>query len=59
MKGGLAAAMVAAAAFRRAGVEPRGKLVVGALVDEEDRMLGVAAPGHHRGGARAGRRHHL
>jgi succinyl-diaminopimelate desuccinylase len=41
MKSGLAAAMVAAAAFRRAGVEPRGKLVVGALVDEEDRMLGV------------------
>jgi succinyl-diaminopimelate desuccinylase len=41
MKGGLAAAMVAAAAFRRAGVEPPGKLVVGALVDEEDRMLGV------------------
>lgn len=43
MKGGLAAAMVAAAAFRRAGVEPGGKLVVGALVDEEDRMIGV----HH------------
>jgi succinyl-diaminopimelate desuccinylase len=41
MKGGLAAAMVAAAAFRRAGVIPRGKLVVGALVDEEDHMLGV------------------
>ncbi len=41
MKGGLAAAMVAAAAFRRAGVEPAGKLVVGALVDEEDRMIGV------------------
>ena len=40
-KGGLAAAMVAAAAFRRAGVEPPGKLVVGALVDEEDRMLGA------------------
>src|SRR4029453_7329199 len=30
MKGGLAAAMVAAAAFRRAGVEPRGQLVGGA-----------------------------
>lgn len=43
MKGGLAAAMVAAAAFKRAAVEPKGKLVVGALVDEEDRMLGV----HH------------
>ncbi len=41
MKGGLAAAMVAAAAFRRAGVAPRGKLVVGALVDEEDGMRGV------------------
>jgi succinyl-diaminopimelate desuccinylase len=41
MKGGLAAAMVAAAAIRRASVEPRGKLVVGALVDEEDRMIGV------------------
>ena len=41
MKSGLAAAMVAAAAFRRAGVEPGGKLVVGALVDEEDAMLGV------------------
>jgi succinyl-diaminopimelate desuccinylase len=41
MKGGLAAAMVAAAAFRRAGVVPKGKLVVGALVDEEGGMLGV------------------
>ena len=41
MKSGLAAAMVATAAFRRAGVSPRGKLVVGALVDEEDAMLGV------------------
>ena len=41
MKGGLAAAMVAATAFRRAGVMPRGRLVVGALVDEEDGMLGV------------------
>jgi succinyl-diaminopimelate desuccinylase len=41
MKSGLAAAMVAAAAFRRAGVMPRGKLVVGALVDEEDGMLGA------------------
>jgi succinyl-diaminopimelate desuccinylase len=33
--------MVAGAAFVRAGVAPRGKLVVGALVDEEDAMLGV------------------
>jgi succinyl-diaminopimelate desuccinylase len=41
MKGGLAAAMVAAAAFRRAGITPRGRLVVGALVDEEDGMRGV------------------
>ena len=41
MKSGLAAAMVAAAAFLRAGVTPRGKLVVGALVDEEDGMIGV------------------
>ena len=41
MKSGLAAAMVAAAAFRRAGVALRGKLVVGALVDEEDAMIGV------------------
>ena len=41
MKSGLAAAMVAAAAFLRAGVTPRGKLVLGALVDEEDAMLGV------------------
>ena len=36
MKSGLAAAMVAPAAFKRAGVTPQGKLVVGALVDEED-----------------------
>ncbi|HET8575914.1 MAG TPA: M20 family metallopeptidase [Methylomirabilota bacterium] len=41
MKSGLAAAMIAAAAFKRSGVAPGGKLVVGALVDEEDRMLGV------------------
>src|SRR5258708_37786496 len=41
MKSGLAAAMVAAAAFKRAGVALRGKLVVGALVDEEDGMIGV------------------
>jgi len=41
MKGGLAAAMIAGAAFRRAGVTPPGKLVIGALVDEEDAMLGV------------------
>jgi succinyl-diaminopimelate desuccinylase len=41
MKSGLAAAMVAAAAFKRAGVALRGKLIVGALVDEEDGMIGV------------------
>ncbi|PYN18484.1 MAG: peptidase M20, partial [Candidatus Rokuibacteriota bacterium] len=41
MKSGLAAAMAAAAAFKRAGVTPRGKLVVGALADEENGMLGV------------------
>ena len=41
MKSGLAAAMVAAAAIKRAGVSLRGKLVVGALVDEEDGMIGV------------------
>ncbi len=41
MKSGLAATMVAAAAFQRAGVALRGKLVVGALVDEEDGMIGV------------------
>lgn len=41
MKSGLAAAMMALAAFKRAQVTPQGKLVVGALVDEEDAMLGV------------------
>jgi succinyl-diaminopimelate desuccinylase len=41
MKSGLAAAMVTLAAFKRAGVAPAGKLVVGALVDEEDGMIGV------------------
>jgi len=41
MKSGLAAAMVTLAAFKRAGVTPAGKLVVGALVDEEDGMIGV------------------
>ncbi|MBI4241558.1 MAG: M20/M25/M40 family metallo-hydrolase, partial [Candidatus Rokubacteria bacterium] len=41
MKGGLAAAMVGLAAFKRAGIRPRGKLVVGALVDEEGAMSGV------------------
>jgi succinyl-diaminopimelate desuccinylase len=41
MKAGLAAAMVAAAAVRRAGVALRGRLVVGALVDEEGDMIGA------------------
>jgi succinyl-diaminopimelate desuccinylase len=41
MKGGLAAAMVAAAAFPRAGLAPRGRLVLGALVDEEGGMIGA------------------
>ena len=41
MKSGLAAAMIALAAFKRASVTPKGKLVVGALVDEEDAMIGV------------------
>jgi succinyl-diaminopimelate desuccinylase len=41
MKGGLAAAMIAAAALKRSGLSPRGALVVGALVDEEGDMLGA------------------
>jgi succinyl-diaminopimelate desuccinylase len=41
MKAGLAAAMVAAAAFKRSGTRLGGRLVVGALVDEEGDMLGV------------------
>src|SRR5262249_60937519 len=41
MKSGLAAAMVTLAAFKRAGVTPNGNLGVGALVDEEDGMIGV------------------
>jgi succinyl-diaminopimelate desuccinylase len=41
MKGGLAAAMVAAAAIKRSGAPFRGRLVVGALVDEEGDMLGA------------------
>ncbi len=41
MKGGLAAAMVAAAALRRAGVRFEGRLVVAALVDEEGGMTGA------------------
>ncbi|HMH49847.1 MAG TPA: M20 family metallopeptidase [Candidatus Acidoferrum sp.] len=41
MKGGLAAAMIAAAAIKRSGAPLAGRLVVGALVDEEGDMLGV------------------
>jgi succinyl-diaminopimelate desuccinylase len=41
MKSGLAAAMVAAAAIKRSGVSLNGRLVVGALVDEEGDMIGA------------------
>ena len=41
MKGGLAAAMVAAAAVRRATVPFAGRLLVAALVDEEEAMSGA------------------
>jgi succinyl-diaminopimelate desuccinylase len=41
MKSGLAAAMVAAAAIKRSGVALNGRLVVGALVDEEGDMIGA------------------
>jgi succinyl-diaminopimelate desuccinylase len=41
MKGGLAGAMVAAAAVRRAGVPFAGRLMVAALVDEEEAMAGA------------------
>jgi len=41
MKSGLAAAMVAAAAFKRSGTRLDGRLVVGALVDEEGDMIGA------------------
>ena len=41
MKGGLAAAMIAAAAIKRSGAPLGGRLVVGALVDEEGDMAGV------------------
>jgi succinyl-diaminopimelate desuccinylase len=43
MKSGLAAAMIAAAAFKRSHTRLNGRLVVGALVDEEADMIGV----HH------------
>src|SRR5467141_1878066 len=41
MKAGLAAAMIAAVAIKRSGAALNGRLVVGALVDEEGDMLGV------------------
>src|SRR5256885_3913229 len=41
MKSGLAAAMIAAAALKRSGVDLDGRVIVGALVDEEGDMLGV------------------
>jgi succinyl-diaminopimelate desuccinylase len=41
MKSGLAAAMVAAAAIKRSGAPLGGRLLVGALVDEEGDMLGA------------------
>ncbi|MGH3458125.1 M20 family metallopeptidase [Aeromicrobium sp.] len=44
MKGGLAACLVAMDAVRRAGVEPRGPVLLAALVDEEDTGLGIR---HH------------
>jgi succinyl-diaminopimelate desuccinylase len=41
MKSGLAAAMIAAAALKRSGTRLAGRLVIGALVDEEGDMIGV------------------
>jgi succinyl-diaminopimelate desuccinylase len=41
MKSGLAAAMIAAAVIKRSGARLGGRLVVGALVDEEGDMLGA------------------
>src|SRR5436309_854183 len=41
MKGGLAAAMVALAAVRRAGIKLRGRALLAALVDEEGGMTGA------------------
>src|SRR5690349_24295359 len=41
MKSGLAAAMIAAAVLKRSGARLAGRLVVGALVDEEGDMLGA------------------
>jgi succinyl-diaminopimelate desuccinylase len=41
MKSGVAAAMIAAAAIKRSGARLGGRLVVGALVDEEGDMIGA------------------
>ena len=41
MKGGVAAMMIAAAAIKRSGTALGGRLVLGALVDEEGEMIGV------------------
>ena len=41
MKAGVAAAMVAIAAFKRSNTALRGRLVMGALVDEEGGMIGA------------------
>jgi succinyl-diaminopimelate desuccinylase len=41
MKSGVAAAMIAAAAVKRSGTRLGGRLVVGALVDEEGDMIGA------------------
>jgi succinyl-diaminopimelate desuccinylase len=41
MKSGLAAAMIAAAALKRSGTRLGGRLIVGALVDEEGDMIGA------------------
>lgn len=41
MKSGVAAAMIAAAAIKRSGAPLGGRLVVGALVDEEGDMIGA------------------
>ena len=46
MKSGLAAAMIAAAAIKRSGARLGGRLVVGALVDEEGDMIGAKPPLH-------------
>lgn len=56
MKGGLAAAMIAGAAIQRSGARLGGRLMIGALVDEERDMIGAkhlctTAIGHELTGA--------